>query len=115
MKPTFGFFSFDIYSKRISFFYNNQEKIGSYFGIFLTFIYICFSLILFIYNLANAFQRKDVKVYDSTKSAQNIPSIDINSLNFYFAFGLEDPVSLNRFVDETIYYPEIFLVDKVKL
>ena len=115
MKPTFGFFSFDIYSKRISFFYNNHEKIGSYFGIFLTFIYISFSLILFIYNLANAFQRKDVKVYDSTKSAQNIPSIDINSLNFYFAFGLEDPVSLNRFVDETIYYPEIFLVDKVKI
>jgi hypothetical protein len=39
---------FDIYSKRISFFFNNKEKIGTYFGLFLTILYILLSLILFI-------------------------------------------------------------------
>ena len=111
----FNYLYFDIYSKRISFFYNNQEKIGSYFGLFLTIIYITFSLTLFIYNLVMAFQRKDMKVYDSIMHTEQIPSMNIDSNNFYFAFGLEDPISLNRYIDESIYYPEIVFIYKIKV
>ena len=110
----FNYLYFDIYSKRISFFYNNHEKIGSYFGLFLTLLYITFSLTLFIYNLDIAFQRKDMKVYDSIKYQEQIPSMNIDSNNFYFAFGLEDPISLNRFIDESIYYPQISFIYRIK-
>ena len=110
----FNYLYFDIYSKRISFFYNNHEKIGSYFGLFLTVLYITFSLTLFIYNLDIAFQRKDMKVYDSIKYHEQIPSMNIDSNNFYFAFGLEDPISLNRFIDESIYYPQISFIYRIK-
>ena len=114
-KSGFNYLYFDIYSKRASFFYNNQEKIGSYFGLFLTIIYILFSLILFIYNITRAFQRKDLVVNDSTTHPQEMPLINANSNNFYFAFGLEEKISFNRFIDETIYYPEIIFMDKIKI
>ena len=110
----FNYFYFDIFSKRISFFYNNHEKIGSHFGLFLNIIYITFSLTLFIYNLVIAFKRKDMKVYDSIMHTQQIPTMNIDSNNFYFAFGLEEPKTLNRFIDESIYYPQIFFIIRIK-
>ena len=105
---------FDMYSKRASFFYNNQEKIGSYFGLFLTILYILFLLLLFFYNLILTVKRKEIKVYDSSIYAQKMPSITINSDNLYFAFGVEHPKTNLRFIDETIYYPQILFIDRVK-
>ena len=105
---------FDMYSKRASFFFNNQEKIGSYFGLFLTILYIIFLLLLFFYNLILTVKRKEIKVYDSSIYAQKMPSITINSDNLYFAFGVEHPKTNLRFIDETIYYPQILFIDRVK-
>ena len=115
MESKFDFLFFDIYSKRASFFYNNHEKIGSYFGLSLTLIYISFSLILFIYYIVTTLRRKNIIVYDSTIFSNELPSMDINSSNFYFAFGIENKDTLNRFIDETIYYPEIVFIDRVKI
>ena len=114
MDSKFNFLYFDIYSKRASFFYNNQERIGSYFGLFLTLIYIIISLTLFIFNLIVLIQRKELKIYESTIYGNEIPSIEINSNNLYFAFGIENPDTLNRYVDETIYFPEILFIDRIK-
>jgi uncharacterized membrane protein len=115
MNPKINFLNFDIYAKRASFFYNNQERIGSYFGLFLTMLYIIASLILLCYYLISTIQRRDLKVYDSTLHAQEMPIIYLDKSNFNFAFGLEDPETLNRFVDETIYTAEVALIDKVKI
>ena len=115
MESRFKCPSFDIYSKRISFFYNNHEKIGSFSGFFLTFTFIIISLVLFIYQIARTMQRKELVVYDSTMYGTEMPSIDINSDQFYFAFGLEEPSTSNRFIDDRIYIPKIVYVDKVKI
>ena len=115
MKNKINFLNFDIYAKRASFFYNDQERIGSYFGLFLSILYVLFSLILFIYYLIDTLNRKELKVYDSTLYAQEMPFINLDRNYFYFAFGLEDPVTLNRFVDETIYTAEVVFVDRVKI
>ena len=115
MESKFNLLFFDIYSKRASFFYNNHEKIGSYFGLSLTLIYISFSLTLFIYYIVMTLRRKNIIVYDSTIFSNEIPSININSSNFYFAFGIENKETLNRFIDETIYYPEIVYIDRAKV
>ena len=115
MNPKFNCLNFDIYAKRASFFYNNQDRIGSYFGLFLTVIYILASLILLCYYLISTIQRREIKVYDSTLYAQEMPIIHLDKSNFNFAFGLEDPISLNRYVDETIYTAEVALIDKVKI
>jgi len=114
MESRFNCPSFDIYSKRISFFYNNHEKIGSLSGFFLTFTFIIISIVLFAYQIAIIMQRKELVVYDSTMYGNEMPSIDITSEQFYFAFGLEDPLTSNRFIDDGIYIPKIVYVDKVK-
>ena len=110
-----SFVKYDMYSKRISFFYNNNEKIDSYFGLFLTFVYIVASLGLFIYQIVIAFEREELNVYDTTIYSQKMPIIDVDSSQFYFAFGLEEPSSSNRFIDDTIYIPKIVFVDKIKV
>jgi len=105
----------DIYARRIGFFYNNRERISSYSGLFLTFIYVVASIILFIHFMIITAQRKEIRVYDSSFIAQEMPIINLDKNNFYFAFGLENPKTLNRFVDESIYIPEVVYIDRAKI
>ena len=56
-------FDLDMYSNRISFFYNNRERIGSLLGLFLTLIYILASLIIFIlYSIDILIIRKILRI-----------------------------------------------------
>ena len=107
-------YDFDIYSSRISFFYNKRDKVGTIFGLILTFLYIIITLILFFYYLIKIIQRKDVKSHESTLYSKGLPSININPNLFYFAFGLEHPISLSRFIDESIYYPKVHFIKQEK-
>ena len=115
MESFINFGTFDIYSKKICFFYNNQEKIGSYFGFFLTLVYIFASLILFILQIIKAIQREELKVYDTTIYSQEMPIIDVDIKQFYFAFGLEYPNTATRYIDEGIYTAQITFYDKQKI
>jgi hypothetical protein len=105
---------FDMYSKRIGFFFNNHEKIGSYFGLLLTLIYIFASIILFIYQIVGVIKRNEMRVYDTTIYDQKMPVIDADIDQLYFAFALEDPLTTNRFIDESIYTAKVAFIDKVK-
>ena len=60
-------------------------------------------------------KRKNIIVYDTTIFSNELPSINLNTSNFYFAFGIENKDTLNRFIDETIYYPEIVFIDRAKV
>ena len=111
----FNIFDLDIYSKIISFFFDKKEKIGTLVGLFLTLIYILSSIVLFGYYINSILQREQMNVYDSTVYSHDIPIIEVNPNLIYFAFGLEDPRTSNRFVDETIYYPIILFFDRVKV
>jgi len=115
MNSTLFFTNFDIYSKKIGFFYKNKEKIGSYFGFFLTILYIFVSIILFIYQVIRALQRSELKVYDTTIYSQEMPSIDVDIHKLYFAFALEHPKTTSRFIDESIYTAQVAFIDKRKV
>ena len=110
-----NFVYYDIYSKQIGFFYNNKDKIGTNFGFFLTIIYIFISCFIFIYYLVDTLKRKNLNVYDSTTYSQDIPIANINPNSLYFAFGLEDPKTSNRFIDETIYFAKLLFFEKEKI
>ena len=110
-----NFLYFDIYSKRITFFFNNKEKISSYFGLLLTVTYIFVSIILFIFYLVATIKRIEIRVYDSTEYAENTPSLEVNSSIMYFAFGVEDHKTSSRFIDETIYYPKVLYISRDKI
>ena len=110
----FSFLDFDIYSRRISFFYKSKEKLGSTFGFLLTILYVIISIILFLIYFIKTIKREEVTASDSTIYPIDIPEIDINKDIFYMAFGLEDPIKLTRFIDERIYYPEVIFIERIK-
>ena len=113
-KEKFNFLDFDIYSRRISFFYKNKEKIGSTFGFILTILYAIISIILFLIYFIKTIKREEVSASNSTIYPSDIPSINVNENLFYFAFGLEIPKKLIRYVDETIYYPKVSYIERIK-
>ena len=91
-----------------------HPKIGSPFGLFLTIIYVGASIVLFIMQIIRAIDRNELRVYDKTIYAQEMPIIDVDINQLYFAFALEDPQTSNRFIDESIYYAKVAFIDKVK-
>ena len=99
-KESISLLDFDIYSRRISFFYKNKEKIGSSLGIFLTILYAVISITLFLFYFIRTIRKDEVTASDSTIYPTAIPSIDINNNIFYLAFGLEHPTKFFRFIDE---------------
>jgi hypothetical protein len=105
-------FDLDMYSNRIGFFSNNRERIGSSFGLFLTSVYILTSLVIFIFYSIDTIGRKDITVYDSNIYSNTTPTININNNDINIAFGLEDPISSNKYIDPTIYYPEVLYIDR---
>ena len=110
----FNYLDFDVYSRRISFFYKNKEKMGSLFGFILTILYAIISTIIFLFYFIRTIKRVEVSSSTSTIYATEILSLNINNDIFNFAFGLEHPVTLKRFIDETIYYPQILYIEKIK-
>ncbi len=115
MTSKFNYFFFDLYSKRAGFFYNNNEKIGSLFGLLLSFVFVVASIALLVHNFILTIKRNEVKVYDTSIYAQEMPFVNVNSNNLYFAFGIEDPINSLRYIDETIYYPQILFIDRIKI
>ena len=109
------YFNFDMFASSPNFYFKNHDRINTCFGTLLTLVYIIVSLTLFIYHSVITIQRKNFKVYDSTIYGQEMPFIDLNSNILYFAFGLEDPQTMNRFIDDSIYVPKIVFVDKAKI
>ena len=46
--------------------------------------------------------------------SKETPILNANSTHIYLAFGIENSSSSIRFIDETIYYPQILYIDRVK-
>ena len=110
-----SYLDFDIYSKSLGFFYKDKEKIGSLFGFILTIIYILISSFLFIFYTILTINKSDIKVHDSVLYQKEAPEMNVNSDLFYFAFGVENNLTgYTRFIDETIYFPKVFYVNKIK-
>ena len=105
---------FDMYSQKIGFFYNRKDKISSSFGIFLTIIYIIASLGLFIFYITKTIKRTTINVHDSTMYLKEFSEIYIDPNLFYFAFGIENPETGTRFIDETIYYVKVTYFEQIK-
>jgi hypothetical protein len=98
---------FDIFANRLGLFYNKKERIGSYFGISLSIIYIVSSLALFVYYTIITIKRKILYVSDSVIYTHDIPYIDLNNSDlFYLAFGVKNKEW--RFADEEIYTAKAF-------
>jgi hypothetical protein len=96
-------YDFDIFSKKIGLYYKNKDNISSYFGLFLTLIYILTSLSVFIFSIIITYQKREFQITDSNTYSQDAPSIDLNNSDlFHFVLGVVNR-NQSRFIDETIY------------
>ena len=105
---------FDMYSQNIGLFFNNKNRLGSYFGLTLTFLYCIFFFVLFVYYTIQIVNKTQFKAYNSNRYPTEAPSINLNNDLFYFAFGAEDPKNTSIYIDETIYYPRVIYYDSIK-
>ena len=105
----------DFYPKKFGIFYNGKERISTNLGLTLTLLHVLFTLFLFIYYGYRIIFGKELNVRESNVFQLEAPSIDIiNSNLFYFAFGVEDPITTDKFIDETIYYPKVIYYNTKK-
>ena len=112
-QQNFSIKDFDIYSNKISLFFNRKTSLGSYFGLTLSFLYCGILISFFIYYTKGVFNKTQLKVYNSVRYPTETPSIKLNNDLFYFAFGAEDETT-SVFIDESIYYPEVTYYESVK-
>ena len=107
-------YNIDIFARRISLFYNKNEKIGSNFGLILTILYILSSIFIFIFFFIIIYQKRDFHVSDSIIDSQSIPSFTLNTSNlFFFIIGITDKNN-TRFIDESIYRINAIYINQYK-
>ena len=66
-----------------------------------------------VYYCNRLFINKELHTLSSVRSATSSDKVLVNKDNFLFAFALEDP-RYNLYVDEEIYYPEIFFKHAIR-
>ena len=107
-------YNFDIFARRISLFYNKNEKIGSNFGLILTIVYILSTILIFIFFFIIIYQKREFHVNDSIIHAQTIPSFTLNSSNlFFFIIGITDKNN-TRLIDESIFRVSAIFIKQYK-
>ena len=98
----------DIYGYNPELFIGGYSRYGTIVGVITTVIKYLFLMFIFFYYLLQLFFQKSFITISSTRTAiLNQDEIKMNKNNFYFAFALEDKF-YNLYVDEQIYYPEIY-------
>ena len=99
---------FDLFGKTVGLYYKGRESrhtfLGSLFSLGFLLVYLSF----FIYKLIRIFKKKDLIFYDTFEYLETPPSIVLNKDIFYGGFALENPVTYDPFIDETIYYPKAY-------
>jgi len=98
----------DIFGKDIQLYYKGKEKKNTYFGSLLTIAYGIIYIAFITYKLVRMFKKKDITFYDTYAYIDEPPIINITNENFYGGFALEDPITYDPFIDETIYYPKAY-------
>ena len=98
----------DKFGKRAILYYEGENKRTSWIGFVFSILYVFIYLAFFIYKLIRLLKKFDVVVYDTFAYIEKPPSINVTNDTFYFGFALEDPVSYDAFINETIYYPKAY-------
>ena len=96
-------YNYDIFARKISLFYKSKDKIGSYFGLILTLLYIVSSFSIFIFFLVITYQREDFQASDSLILPKDTPTFKLNPPNsFYCIIGVWNKNN-SQYIDESIY------------
>ena len=103
----------DLYGFKPHLFINGYSKKGTAIGIIFSLFTWIFMITITVYYCNRLFINKELHTLSSVRSATSSDKVYVNKDNFVFAFALEDP-RYNLYVDEEIYYPEIFFKHAIR-
>ena len=98
----------DMFGKEPELYYKSRPKKTSWMGRILSFLFVLVYFAFFLYKLIRMLKKIDVTFYDTFTYADKPPAVPLTHNNFYIAFALEDPITYNPFVDESVYYPKAY-------
>ena len=98
----------DMFGKEPELYYKSRPKKTSWIGRILSFLFVLVYFAFFLYKLIRMLKRVDVTFYDTFTYTDKPPAVSLTHNNFYIAFALEDPITYNPFVDESVYYPKAY-------
>ena len=99
---------FDLFGKNIGLYYKGSEKRNTYFGSIFSLAFMVLYLSYFTYRIVRMIKREDVIFYDTFENPEQPPSIHLTKDLFYGGFAVENPITYDPFIDETIYYPKAY-------
>ena len=104
----------DLFGKEPELYYKGKSKRSSFIGITFTLIYIAMYIAFFIYKVIRMFEKVDVTFYDTYAFTGEPPHIKLTDDKFYGGFALGNPLTLQTFVDDSIYYVKAYYITGVK-
>ena len=101
-------YDIDLFGKEAELYYMGKSKRTSCIGIFFTFFYIAMYIAFFLYQLIRMVKKEDVTFYDTYAYTGEPPNIQLTKEKFYGGFALGNPLTLQTFVDDSIYFVKAF-------
>ena len=98
----------DMFGKEPEFYYKGRPKKTSWMGRILSILFVLIYFAFLLYKVIRMWQKKDVTFYDTFTYVKEPSKVKITKENFYGGFALEDPVTYDTFIDESIYIPKAY-------
>ena len=105
----------DFFGREIEIYYKGKSKRTSLIGFIFTFLYSSMYIAFFIYKLVGMIRKTEVTFYDTYSYTGEPPNIKLTPDKFYGGFALGNPLTLETFVDNTIYTVSVIFMDGQKI
>ena len=98
----------DIYGKEPEIYFKGRSQKTSWIGRIFTIIYVIAYVGFFAYELSRLVMKSDITFSESYQFKGEPPSMKVTNEELYGGFALEDPKTLETYVDESIYYTRAY-------
>lgn len=108
------FYGIDLFGKGAELYYKGENEKHTYTGIIFTILYALLYGAFIIYQLVRMLKKEDVTFYDTYAFTGEPPKIQLSNDKFYGGFALGNPLTLETFVDDSIYFVKAFYISRIK-
>ena len=98
----------DMFGKEPDLYYKGNTKKTSWIGRILSILFFTIYFAFFAYKLIRMITKIDVTFYDTFTYSPEPPAVKITKENFFGGFALENPITYDPFIDESIYIPKAY-------
>ena len=98
------FYEYDMFGYTVGLYFNGKTKRGTFFGLLISLIYIFCFIGVSLYYINDILSKKNYTLSSSTTELEDTVSVILSEDRFALNFALQNPITFNEYIDETIYY-----------